>query len=107
MSDIVTYFMTFGSEFAAALPRKVYDPVAWGALVGALLIGAFLSGRAGAWHGWAFAGATFLLILAVLTLEAVYLSGPVPRGDNAALAFIYVIGVVVGSGLGRWLGRRS
>jgi peptidoglycan/LPS O-acetylase OafA/YrhL len=102
MRDIATYFMTFGAEFAAALPRKVHDPVAWGLLVGALLIGAAAMRRR-----WVFALGTFLLIFAALLLESVYLSSSVSRGDRAALAIIYLTGIMAGHGLGSLWSRRS
>jgi hypothetical protein len=99
MFDIATYISAFASEIAAALPAKVYDPVAWLGLVGALVLGAAVSPR----RGWAFALGWGLLCFAVLSLESVYFSSPARRGDSAALAFICVLGVVAG----RWFSRRS
>jgi hypothetical protein len=103
MNAIGTYFWTFGAEIAAALGTKAYDPIAWLALMGALVLGAFSNPRRPWWGalGW---GA---LTAAVLTLEATYLASPVPRGDSAALGIVCVIGVVAGHRLRLWFTRRS
>jgi hypothetical protein len=103
MFDIATHITAFAAEFAAALPAKMYDPVAWFALIGALVLGGAVSRR----RGWAFALGWGLLCLVVLTLESVYFSSPARRGDSAALAFICVVGVVAGRQLGLWFSRRS
>ena len=103
MIDIVTYIATFAAEFAAALTAKVYDPVAWVGLIGGLVLGGGIRAR----RGWAFALGWGLLCLAILTLESVYLSSQVKRGDSAALAFLCVVGVVAGRQLGLWFSRRS
>ena len=96
-----TYFWTFGAEIAAALSAKVYDPVAWLALIGALVLGAFSN------RSWLGALGFGVLTATVLTLESTYLGSPVPRGDNGALAFVCLIGVVAGHRLRLWFSRRS
>jgi hypothetical protein len=103
MTDMGTYFWTFGAEIAAALSAKVYDPVAWLALIGALALGAFSNPRRPWWGalGWG------VLTAAVLTLESTYLASPVPRGDSAALAIVCLIGVAAGGWLRLWSSRRS
>jgi hypothetical protein len=108
MSDFVTYIVTFAAEFAAALPAKVSDPVAWGALIGALLLGSRTTSPR---RRWAYALWFGLLTFSALSLESVYLSSGkgigVPRGDSAALAFICAMGVVAGRELALWFNRRS
>ena len=98
-----TYFWTFGAEIAAALSAKVYDPVAWLALIGGLVLGALSNPRRPWWGalGWG------VLTAAVLTFESTYLGSPVPRGHSAALAFVCLIGVVAGGQLRSWFSRRS
>src|SRR5262249_33417254 len=110
MTDIFAHFTTFAAEFAAALPRKIYDPVAWGAFVGALLIvigSNLMPTRDSNRRAWVNIAATCILIVAIQTLEARYLSAPVPRGNSAALAFIYLLGVLAGGGLLLCFRRRS
>ena len=102
MSDIATYIAAFAAEFAAALPARIYDPVTWFALIGAVVLGGAVSPL----RRWAFALGWGLLCFAALTLEYLYFS-PVRRGESAALAFICVIGVVAGRYLGFWFSRRS
>ena len=98
-----THVWTFGAEIAAALSAKVYDPVAWLALIGALVLGAFSNPRRPWWGalGWG------VLTAAVSTLKSTYLASPVPRGDSAALAFVCLIGVAAGFWLRSWFSRRS
>lgn len=101
MTDLVTYFMTFAGETAAALPGKVYDPAAWLALIGTLILAGTISPGRRQWWGALGIG---LLAFAVFVLESFYLGGPrgppVPRGDSAALAIVFVIGWVAGSKIG-------
>lgn len=102
MTDVVSYFTTFGAETAAALFGKLYDPVAWCALIGALLLGSTIS-RGSAWmvaSGWG------VLALAVLTLEGAYRS-PVTRGDSAALALICLMALLAAQQVAVRLRRRS
>ena len=103
MSDIVTYIAAFVAELGAALYAKVYDPVAWLALIGALLLGSWTNPQ----RGWAFALGWGILCFAVLTLASVYYSSQVKRGDTSALACICVVGVVAGRLLGSLFSRRS
>ena len=93
--------MTFGAEFAAALTQKVYDPVAWAALLGGLVLGAVA--RRNTWTmalGWG------VLAFTVLVLAQTY-SAPLARGDSAAFAVICAVGALVGQQLVKLLKRRS
>ena len=103
MTDLVTYFVTFAGETAAALPGKAYDPAAWLALIGTLILGGTISPGRRPWWGALSIG---LLAFAVLMLEGRYLAS-VTRGDSAALAIIFVIGWVAGSQIGVRFRRRS
>jgi peptidoglycan/LPS O-acetylase OafA/YrhL len=94
MDAVVSYLATFASDFAAALPAKASDPIAWFALIGALLLGS-----AAAWWNWkgswAWALAIAVLVVAVRTLADTY-SSPVTRGDKAVFAFICIAGLLAG-----------
>jgi hypothetical protein len=102
MPDILTYIATFAADFATALPAKASDPIAWVACMGGLLLG----GASAWWRpgSWAWAVAFAALVVVVRMLADAY-SSPVSRGDNAALAFILVAGILAGTLLG-WLSRR-
>lgn len=104
MDAVVSYFATFASDFAAALPAKAGDPVAWVACAGGLLLGI-----ASPWlrhRNWAWLLAFVALVVVVRTLADTY-SSPVTRGDNAAFAFIVFVGALAGNLLARLLRRRS
>jgi hypothetical protein len=108
MDAVVSYLATFASDFAAALPAKASDPIAWVACVGGLLLGivaTWWSPRSWAWSlAWFLAYGT--LVVVVRTLADAY-SSPVSRGDNAAFAFIVVVGISAGTLLAQSLRQRS
>jgi hypothetical protein len=105
MIDVVTYFVTFAAETADALFGKLYDPVAWFGLIGALLLGSTISRQ----RTWMAALGWGVLVFAVLMLGSTYRGSEVSvtRGDRASLAFICVMGWLIGSLLGSWFSRRS
>jgi|SRR5262245_41104198 hypothetical protein len=98
-----TYLWTLGAEIIGALSTKVYDPVAWLALIGGLALGAFSNPRRPWWGalGWG------VLAGVVLTLESAYLGAPMPRGNSPALAIVCLMGVVAGGQLRSRFSRRS
>ncbi|MFZ1104919.1 MAG: hypothetical protein WAN86_19055 [Hyphomicrobiaceae bacterium] len=103
MNDIASYLVTLAGETAAALPSKVYDPIAWLALCGALLIGTAIGfSRSPAWRrGW------FILFIAFIPFLVAYTSrGGLSNGDSGALVLLYIIGLYAGQLLvPRLLGR--
>jgi hypothetical protein len=104
MDTVVSYFATFASDFAAALPAKAVDPVGWIACAGGLLLGI-----ASTWwrpRSWVWALVVAALIVLVRTLADTY-SAPVTGGDNTAFAFIMFVGVLAGTLLVRPFRRKS
>jgi hypothetical protein len=95
VNDIVSYLVTYAGEIAAALPLKVYDPIAWLALCGALLIGTGIGfSRCSAWRrGWFILfDILFVALMPFLIAYAFRLS----RGDSGALVLLFVIGLNAG-----------
>jgi hypothetical protein len=106
MTDVASYFVTLAQEVAAALSGMMYNPVAWFDLLAFLLLGAIAGSAANPRHGVIiFALGSFVLVFAVLTLERAY-RPPLTRGDNAALALLFLLGTVAGQWVGRRLSRR-
>src|SRR5688572_19910474 len=93
MNDIVSYLVTYAGAIAAALPLKVYDPIAWLTLCGALLIGTGFC-RSSAWRrGWFI---SFDILFVVLMPFLVAYAFGLSRGDSGALVVLYVIGLNAG-----------
>jgi hypothetical protein len=91
------YLAMDARETVAVLPAKVYDPIAWATLLGALVVGVGIGWSSS--HAWRLVWA--FLAIALLLLLLLYYVSKLPSGDRWALILMWYVGLLVGL----WLPR--